>query len=162
MRRIIFSFKNSIEYSLGNISSRGLSFMLNHDWNDAISNFDGESILSEFLYLVLKEFIEICEIKNDYDFLKKIENYMRIIKNGVNNFGFYKSWYLRGVSDDVTLGSVDCEYGKIFLLPQAFAIISGIIDDENKIKVMDEVYKHLNTKYGLKILTPPYSKTNKK
>ena len=160
---LYFHLKNSIEYSLGNISSRGLSFMLNHDWNDAISNFNGESIfVSEFLYLVLKEFIEICEIKNDYDFLKKIENYMRIIKNGVNNFGFYKSWYLRGVSDDITLGSVDCEYGKIFLLPQAFAIISGIIDDENKIKVMDEVYKHLNTKYGLKILTPPYSKTNKK
>lgn len=155
--------KSAIKYSLKNISCRGLSLMLNHDWNDAISNFHGESIfVSEFLYLILGEFIEICEIKNDYDFSDEIKNYMEIVKNGVNKFGFYGNWYLRGIFENEVIGGCDCEYGKIFLLPQVFGVISNIANFEIKNKIMDEVYKNLNTKYGLKILDPPYSRVNNK
>lgn len=154
--------KKSINYSLRNLSDRGLSLMMGHDWNDAISNFNGESIFtSEFLYLVLSEFIEICEIKYDKDFLFKIENYMRKIRNGVNKFGFDKRWFLRGVSNEKNIGASDDVFGKIFLIPQAFAVISSICDEDIKHKIMDEVYKNLNTAHGLKILNPPYFKCDK-
>ena len=149
--------KKSIEYSLNNLSNRGLSLILNHDWNDGISNFNGESIfVSEFLFLVLGEFLEICELVDDKEFISKIRKYMEIIKNAVNNFGFFDSWYVRCISENKVIGSNQCEQGKIFLLPQAFSIISKIYDSEEKFKIMDEVYKHLNTQYGLKILSPPY------
>ncbi len=149
--------KKSIEYSLRNLSSRGLSNILKHDWNDAISNFKGESIfVSEFLYLVLDEFTEICEVKEDFSFLDKIKLYMEFIKQGVNKFGFHKLWYLRGISNSGFIGSIDNDHGKIFLMSQAFAVISGIAQDDRKFKIMEQVYKKLNTEFGLKILDPPY------
>ena len=151
--------KKSINYSIDNISKNGLSKILNHDWNDSISNFKGESIfVSEFLYLNLKEFSEICFMKNDFGFLNRIETFMGILKKAVNEIGFYKNHYLRCVSDKFNLGGDD---GKIFLMPQAFAVISGISQNSKCIKAMNEVYFRLNTDSGLKILTPPFKHEDK-
>lgn len=155
-------FKRSILYSLSNISENGLSKILSHDWNDAISNFQGESIfVSEFLYLILKEFVEICELKEDEIFLEQIYLYMDLIKKSVNTKGFNKYWYLRCINNNEALGDYRCLNGSIFLLPQAFAVISDIAEENIKCKIMNEVYKNLNTKYGLKILNPPYNEPNK-
>ena len=153
--------KNSIKYSLKNLSENGLSYMLSHDWNDAISNFVGESVfVSEFLYLILNEFIDICNIKQDNEFLKEINIYMKILKKAVNERGFNKHWYLRCIGDKEIMGSYECTYGKIFLLPQIFSVISDIAPNNVKNQVMNNVYSKLNTKYGLKILHPPYAKPN--
>lgn len=151
--------KNSIIYSINNLSSRGLNKILNHDWNDSISNFHGDSIfVSEFLYLNLKEFTEICKFKNDKEFLYYIEKYMKVLKKSLNDIGFYKNHYLRCISTKETLGGED---GRIFLMPQAFGVISGICSKSRGITVMKEVYLRLNSDAGLKILDPPYEKENR-
>ena len=153
--------KRSLEYSFKNISENGLSYTLNHDWNDAISNFHGESIfVSEFLYLILNEFIEVCIIKEDKCFYEKIKMYMSVLKENVNKRGFNKYWYLRCINNTNIIGSYTCDFGKIYLLPQVFAVISNIATKERKNNIMNQVYLNLNTKYGLKILTPPYKSPN--
>lgn len=153
--------KRSIEYSLKNLSDRGLSLILKHDWNDAISNFDGDSIfVSEFLYLILIEFKPICEIMGDLFFINKITYYSELLKNSINNFGFNSKWYLRGISSDIKIGCCDDDH-RIFLLPQVFGVISDVCDDDRKIYIMDKVYELLNTEFGLKILDPPYDNLNK-
>lgn len=153
--------KRSIEYSLKNLSERGLSLILKHDWNDALSNFNGDSIfVSEFLYLILKEIKPICEIMNDLFFISKITYYAELLKNSINKFGFYKKWYLRGISNKIKIGCCD-EDKRIFLLPQVFGVISGVCDFERSRNIMDKVYELLNTEFGLKILNPPYKISNK-
>ncbi len=150
--------KRTLMFSLKNISENGLSKIMNHDWNDGISNFNGESIfVSEFLYLVLKEFREVS-LKKDFKFLHIIDKYLEILKHGVNSIGFNGKWYLRGVSKEKYLGKYP---EQIFLMPQVFSVISGICEKNRSYEVMKEVYINLNTKYGLKILNPPFKQIDK-
>ncbi len=49
--------------------------------------------------------------------------------------------------------------GKIFIEPQGFAVMSEIGKDEGAdIKTLDSIDKYLNTKYGLVLNNPAYSK----
>ena len=51
------------------------------------------------------------------------------------------------------------EEGKIFIEPQGFAVMSEIGKDEGAdIKTLDSIDKYLNTKYGLVLNNPAYSK----
>lgn len=151
--------KRTLMFSLKNVSENGLSKIMNHDWNDGISNFNGESVfVSEFLYLVLKEFREVSILKKDFEFLHVIDKYLEILKHGVNSIGFNGKWYLRGVSKEKYLGKYP---EQIFLIPQVFSVISGICEKNRSYKVMKEVYINLNTKYGLKILNPPFKQIDK-
>lgn len=151
--------KRTLMFSLKNISENGLSKIMNHDWNDGISNFNGESIfVSEFLYLVLKEFREVSILKRDFKFLHIMDKYLEILKHVVNSIGFNGKWYLRGVSKEKYLGKYP---DQIFLMPQVFSVISGICEKNRSYEVMKEVYINLNTKYGLKILNPPFKQIDK-
>lgn len=154
--------KKCIIYSLNNLSDLYLCNILKHDWNDSISNFHGESVfISELLYTVMKEFRSICELVGDIDFIQIIDRYIRLIEVSVNVLCYNGEYFLRCVSKDLILGDKLGDGGEIFLIPQAFGVISDICDDERKFKIMDNVYKYLNTEFGLKILHPPYRFPNK-
>ncbi len=147
--------KRGILYSLSTLGENHIPSILNHDWNDAISNFKGESVfVGEFLYLVMKEFLDICDIMEDEGFKYTLTSYMKLIKESLNKFCYNGRHFLRCISKDIVMGDHE-----IFLIPQVFSVIGDITP--YKREVMEEVYNKLNTKYGLKILDPPYTKINK-
>ena len=57
------------------------------------------------------------------------------------------------------MGSKECEEGKIFIEPQGFAVMSEIGKEEGAdIKTLDSIDKYLNTKYGLVLNNPAFTK----
>ena len=57
------------------------------------------------------------------------------------------------------VGSKECEEGKIFIEPQGFCVMAGIGKEEGLAeKALDSVHERLETKYGVMILQPAYTR----
>ncbi len=68
-------------------------------------------------------------------------------------------WYRQGTSDDGRLiGSKEApEGGHIYLLPQAWAVISQTASEDRICRALNSVTEHLETPRGPLLLFPPYS-----
>ncbi len=72
--------------------------------------------------------------------------------------GWDGEWFLRAYDDfGNKIGSKECEDGKIFIETQGFGTMAQIGADKGyPSKALDSVEKHLDSKYGIVILDPPY------
>ncbi len=149
-----------INYSLSRMGKHNLSLGLRADWNDCLNLQGGESVwTTELLYFAMRLMVDISELKKDKQFLIKLKASMKKIRDTINRVAWDGEWYIRGfTSKGNKIGSKECKEGKIYLLSNAWAIISGIATDEYAKKCMDSVNRHLATDYGLKLLAPPYTK----
>ena len=67
-------------------------------------------------------------------------------------------WFLRAYdAEGKKMGSKECEEGQIFIEPQGFAIMSDI-DAEASRKTLKAIDERLNTKYGLVLNNPAFTK----
>ncbi|MDQ7826294.1 MAG: hypothetical protein RDV48_26060, partial [Candidatus Eremiobacteraeota bacterium] len=151
---------NNIIESKGN---NGLPRILNGDWNEALDQVGregrGESTwLSMFLIYVMKRFLPILEDKNDAfnktKFLAEIERLSGII----NKSCWDGAWYCRAIGDDGDIiGTGNDEHGKIFLLPQAWSVISGVATKKRGRAALDSVAQYLDSAFGSCAMMPPYT-----
>ena len=74
--------------------------------------------------------------------------------------GWDGEWFLRAYDAfGEKIGSNECEEGKIFIEPQGFCVLAGVgVEEGLAKKALDSVEKYLDTKYGIVLLQPPYSK----
>ena len=74
--------------------------------------------------------------------------------------GWDGEWFLRAY--DATgekIGSKECEEGKIYIEPQGFCVLADIgVKEGHAKKALDSVKEHLDTKYGIVLQQPAYSK----
>lgn len=96
--------KLAIERCFHRFSPRGIPLMGDHDWNDGLSavgpDWKGESFwVAEFLYMVLEQFIPLCEMREDTVFLSKCKEVMINLKEATNRFGWDGNWYLQATTD---------------------------------------------------------------
>ncbi len=152
----------AIEKVLTRFSERGLPLIGAGDWNDGLSavglDMKGESLwLAQFFYLVLIEFTELLEEKNE---LK--EKYLSVaakLKTAVEEHGWDGDWYWRATKDNGEyIGSKNSPEGKIFLNAQTWSVISGIGSEERQLKAMESAEKNLLKDNGALLLAPAYSK----
>ena len=68
------------------------------------------------------------------------------------------SWFKRLLFKNFDMGSSNCEEGQIFLNTQSWGVISGKLNKEKIKTAMNSVSKKLDTKYGIKTFTPPFTK----
>ena len=137
------------------------------DWNDGMSNIGvkgkGESVwLGFFLYDVLKEFIPICEYKNDIARVEKYQEIMEKLKRALNTKCWDGRWFKRAFTDDgEILGSLQNEECKIDNISQSWAVISSAGDNDKKYIAMESLENHLIDKeLGIiKLLDPPFEKS---
>ena len=137
------------------------------DWNDGMSNIGvkgkGESVwLGFFLYDVLKEFIPICEYKNDIARVEKYQEIMEKLKRALNTKCWDGRWFKRAFTDDgEILGSLQNEECKIDNISQSCAVISSAGDNDKKYIAMESLENHLIDKeLGIiKLLDPPFEKS---
>ena len=82
------------------------------------------------------------------------------MKKNVMESAFDGDWFLRAYdANGEKMGSKECEEGKIFIEPQGFAVMSEIGKDEGAdIKTLNSIDKYLNTKYGLVLNNPAFTK----
>lgn len=164
--------KGAVTYTLKNLGPHGLPKMFFADWNDCLNDIcrkdrgeKGESVMAAMqLVLAAKQLAEMAELFGSKTEAKKFSDIARKMKDKINTIAWDGAWYVRAFTDaGKAIGSAKCAEGKIYLEPQAWSVISGVAYDEKNKEpwargktAMDSVYKLLNTKNGIKLLSPAY------
>jgi len=156
--------KKSIAFTLSNIGKHNLPLLGTADWNDPQSlpgpNNAAESVWTAMLFhKVLLELVDLCkECKREKEG-KEFADLAEKTKAHVNKTAWDGEWYIRAYDDSGNLvGSSKRNEGKIYVNTQSWAIISQIAPKDRAIQCMDAVKKHLDTKYGIMLLAPAYSR----
>jgi cellobiose phosphorylase len=156
--------KRAIERSFSRFSPRGVPLMGDHDWNDGLSAVGtllrGESFwVGEFLFMILGTFIPIARMRDDAGFANRCEIVRQSLKDTVNRHGWDGEWYMQATTDDgLLLGSKENAEAKIFLMPNNWAVISGLADADRAKTAMASVTTHLLKDYGTLLNYPAFTK----
>jgi cellobiose phosphorylase len=160
----------AIELSLSRRSERGLPLILDGDWNDGMNAVGadrrGESIwVAEFLCTILPDIAHLARLRGDSDLATRYEKECRSLADAVNTYGWSADggWYIRAVCDGGTpIGDPKCRYGKVFLNPQVWAIISGIATGDRAKSAWRAVVEHLSTDAGPVLFAPAYAEPDER
>ncbi len=177
----------SFYHVVNNLGPHGLPLAMRADWNDCInlscySDKPGESfqtytnpkfkaeggysktaesvmVAALFTY-VGPSFVGILKHLGKDAEAMMAQEAIDAMKATVMKFGFDGEWFLRAYdATGAKMGSAECEEGKIFIEPQGFAVMSEIGKEVGAdIKALDSVDRYLNTKYGLVLNNPAFSK----
>jgi cyclic beta-1,2-glucan synthetase len=147
--------------------AHGVPLMGTGDWNDGMNRVGregrGESVwLGFFLYLVLGEFIPLCERRGDDARTGRYREYRASLRSALESAGWDGAWYRRAYYDDGTpLGSAMNDECRIDALAQAWAVISKAAPPERAALAMDAVERELvDERAGfIRLLTPPFDQT---
>jgi len=157
----------AIEKVLTRMSQRGLTLIGAGDWNDGLSavglDMKGESVwLSEFFYLILVRFSELCKEIGKNNLHKKYSSKASDLKKVFDKYAWDGEWFWRATKDDgKKVGSKTSSEGKIYLNSQTWSVISGIANTSKQKKAMNAVSKHLLKMNGCLLLSPAYTRSDK-
>ena len=153
--------KRSIDYGM-KFGAHDLPLIGTCDWNDGMSlvgaGGKGESVwLAFFMILVLRDFIKVCEIKQDFEAIERYKQTCDKLKQAIEAHCFEGDRYIRGFYDNGDkLGSKERDECQIDILPQSFA---AMLNGDERAKIaMDSAYNRLfDKKYRiLKLFAPPF------
>ena len=178
--------KQSFWHVAENIGPHGLPLAMRADWNDCLnlscfSDAPGESFqtytspkygddkfshVAESVFVAAlfaftgPEYAALCRYKNLFDEAKAAESAIAEMNKNIMKHGYDGEWFLRAYDDyGNKVGSKECDEGKIFIEPQGFAVMAGLGADSGKdIRALNSVDKFLNTKYGLVLNNPAFTK----
>ncbi|MBW4083042.1 GH36-type glycosyl hydrolase domain-containing protein [Paenibacillus sp. S150] len=172
--------KRSFEHVTNNLGPHGLPLIGRADWNDCLNlncfstepgesfqttaNIEGrvaESVFIAGLFVFVgPDYAEICRMRGlddvAADAVAKIGNMREITLT----HGFDGDWFLRAYDHyGDKIGSKENEEGQIFIEPQGICVMAGIgVEDGQAAKALTSVQERLDTKYGIVLQQPPYSK----
>ncbi len=155
--------KRAIEFSLERSGKHGLPYGLSADWNDCLKfGYNGESVFVAMqLRFALKEYIEIAQLLKDTKEEKWGKGKLAILDANLQQHAWDGEWFMRGYRfDGMKFGASECNEGKIYLNPQAWAVISSAATGEQAKTALDNVNKLLASEYGLALCEPPYTDTD--
>lgn len=140
------------------VGAHGLPLMGSGDWNDgmnAVGGQNGESVwLGMFLCEVLRRFAPLTEPVTARRLNDRRVNLLQMIDRSAWDGAWYlRAWY----NDGEKLGSVHSTECRIDILPQSWAVLSGVSRDRAAI-AMDHAWRMLYERdIGiLKLFTPPF------
>lgn len=150
--------KNAIRFSMERLGAHKMPAGLHADWNDCLRmGAKGESTFVAFqLYYAMSVIKDMAKDKNDSEYIAYIEKVQSELGDALD-----KCWdddrFIRGIRDNgIIVGAKKDKEANMWLNPQSWSVISGFASKERAEKALDSVNKILNTKYGLKLLEPPY------
>jgi cellobiose phosphorylase len=117
-------------------------------------------MIAQMFVYVAPDYAAMCRIQGDEKEAKFAEEEAAKMEKQICKTGWDGAWYIRAYDDfGQKIGSHECEDGKIFIETQGFGTMAQIGAKEGlPCKALDSVKKYLDTKYGIVILDPPYSK----
>ena len=168
----------SFDYTLNHLGPHKLPLIGRADWNDCLnlncfstvpgesfqtcSNFESDKPESIFIAAMFvkygTEYASICHHIGDFEEETRASKAVMEMNDAIIRDGWDGEWFLRAY--DIfgeKIGSHTCDEGKIFIEPQGFCIMAGVGIEQNMAKkALESVEKHLDTKYGVVLLNPPY------
>ncbi len=172
--------KLSFQRVLNNLGPHGLPLSMRADWNDCLnlncfSATPGESFqtttskdgkVAESVFVatmftfIVPEYARLCKLLGKDEDANEAEIAVDKMREAIMRDGYDGEWFLRAYDDfGRKVGSKECEEGKIFIEPQGFAVLSGLGKESGKdIRALASVDKYLNTKHGLVLNNPAFTK----
>jgi cellobiose phosphorylase len=155
--------KRAIEFNLDRSGAHGLPCGLHADWNDCLRfGHNGESVFVAMqLRLALSVYSEVAELLNEADERQWSLDCLAELDGNIQKHCWDGEWFMRGYRfDGLKFGSKEEAEGKIFLNPQAWAVISGASTGAQAELCMRKVREKLATEYGILICDPPYTNSD--
>lgn len=172
--------RRSFQYTVTHLGPHNLPLIGRADWNDCLnlncfSKHPGESFqitgpsegpVAESVFIAgmfVKYGLEYAKIAELKGFSKEAQRAMEEVNkmyDAVLDAGWDGEWFLRAYDAyGEKIGSKECEEGKIFIESQGFCVLAGIgVKEGLALKALQSVEKHLDTKYGIMLQQPAYSK----
>jgi cellobiose phosphorylase len=172
--------KRSFDYIVNHKGPHKLPLIGRADWNDCLnlncfSAHPGESFqtfgpsegpVAESVFIAGmfvkygEEYAQLCELKGDKAEAEYARCEVQKMYDAVLKDGWDGEWFIRAYDAySHKVGSKECEEGQIFIEPQGFCVLAGIgVKEGLAKKAMDSVKERLDTKYGIMILQPAYTK----
>jgi N,N'-diacetylchitobiose phosphorylase len=156
---VLDHLKRAISFNMNHLGAHGMPAGLHSDWNDCLKlGKQGESMFVAFqLYYAMRLLGEL--IHDDPQYLAYLEAESEKLKRLTDTWCFEGDRYIRGFREtgDV-IGSKTHNEASIWINPQSWAVISGCARGERGDVIMQTAFEKLNTKYGVRLMAPPYRK----
>ena len=172
--------KHSFDYIVNHKGPHNLPLIGRADWNDCLnlncfSEHPGESFqtfgpsegpVAESVFIggmfvqYGEEYAQLCELMGDQAEADRARKEVEIMRAAVMKDGWDGEWFVRAYDAYKNkVGSKECEEGQIFIEPQGFCVLAGIgVEEGLAKKALDSVKEKLDTKYGVMILQPAYTR----
>lgn len=158
---------SAMDWLLQARDKRGLSYIAQGDWCDPMNmvGYKGRGVsgwLTVATAYALNLWADICEKSAASASLAESAKHFRAgavaVNHAANEHLWDGDWYARGITDDnVTFGISKDKEGRIYLNPQAWAILGGAADAGKRAAMMAQIEEQLDTPYGVAMFAPPYS-----
>ena len=170
----------SFNYTRTHLGPHGLPLIGRADWNDCLnlncfSKEPGESFqttgpsegpVAESVFIAGmfvrygREYADLCRRTGRTEEAVQADRAVEDMVQAVLTSGWDGSWFLRAYdAQSEKVGSAECAEGQIYIEPQGFCVIAGIgVKEGLARKALDSVRERLDTKYGIMILQPAYTK----
>ena len=172
--------KRSFDYIVNHKGPHNLPLIGRADWNDCLnlncfSEHPGESFqtfgpsegpVAESVFIAGmfvkygEEYAQLCELMGDQkeaDYAREevAKMYDAVLKDGWDGDWFVRAYDAYGQK----IGSRECEEGQIYIESNGFCSLAGIgVKEGLAKKALDSVKEKLDTKYGVMILQPAYTR----
>lgn len=172
--------KRSFDYIVTHKGPHNLPLIGRADWNDCLnlncfSAHPGESFqtfgpsegpVAESIFIAgmfVKygtEYADLCDLTNQPEEAVRARTEVDSMKESILKDGWDGEWFLRAYDAfSNKVGSKECEEGQIYIEPQGFCVFAGVgLENGYAKKALDSVIEKLDTKYGIMLLQPAYTK----
>jgi cellobionic acid phosphorylase len=158
---------SAMDWLLQSRDQRGLSYIAQGDWCDPMNmvGYKGRGVsgwLTVATAYALNLWADICEQCGASASLAESAKHFRAgaiaVNRAANEHLWDGQWYARGITDDnVTFGIAKDVEGRIWLNPQAWAILGGTASEQQRASMLAQVEEQLATPYGVAMFAPPFS-----
>ncbi|SHI71903.1 GH36-type glycosyl hydrolase domain-containing protein [Pseudobutyrivibrio xylanivorans] len=172
--------KRSFDYIVNHKGPHDLPLIGRADWNDCLnlncfSEHPGESFqcfgpsegpVAESVFIAGmfvkygREYADLCKLMGDNaEADRALAEVDKMIK-AIEKDGWDGEWFVRAYDAySHKVGSKECDEGQIYIEPQGMCVMAGVgVEDGNAKKALDSVKEKLDTKYGVMILQPAYTR----
>ncbi len=172
--------KRSFDFTVTHKGPHKLPLIGRADWNDCLnlncfSEHPGESFqtfgpsegpVAESVFIAGmfvkygEEYAQLCELMGDTEEAAYARKEVAEMYDTILTSGWDGDWFVRAYdSYSNKVGSKECEEGQIYIEPQGFCVLAGVgVKEGHAKKALDSVKERLDTKYGVMILQPAYTK----
>ncbi|MDB5950353.1 MAG: NdvB protein, partial [Massilia sp.] len=154
----------AMDWLLAQRDARGLSFIAQGDWCDPMNmvGYKGRGV-SGWLTVAAAHALELwagmCEQVDAVAAARHFRAGAQAMNAAANEHLWDGRWFARGITDDdVRFGVKEDGEGRIWLNPQAWAILSGAASEKQRGAMLMEIEAQLYSPYGVAMFAPPYSK----